>query len=55
MIFAIPGDAQGLPAALTDKPAGVATTAYLCTGMTCSAPMTDLGELARKLAAGVNM
>ncbi len=53
MIFAIPGDAQDLPAALAAKPAGAATTAYVCTGMTCAAPLTDLGELARKLTAGV--
>jgi uncharacterized protein len=51
MIFAIPGDAPDLPAALAAKPAAVAVTAYVCTGMTCSAPLTDLGELARKLGA----
>jgi hypothetical protein len=51
MTFAIPSDAEGLPPALADKRAGVATTAYVCTGMTCSAPLTDLGELARKLAS----
>jgi uncharacterized protein YyaL (SSP411 family) len=49
MIFAIPGDAPDLPAALAAKPAAAAVTAYVCTGMTCSAPLTDLGELARKL------
>ena len=49
MIFAIPDDASGLPAALAAKPAAGAVTAYVCTGMTCSAPLTDLGELARKL------
>ena len=54
LIFAIPRDATNLPPALADKAAGPATTAYLCTGMTCSAPLTDLGELARKLAAGVS-
>ena len=54
LIFAIPRDAKNLPPALADKAAGPATTAYLCTGMTCSAPLTDLGELARKLAAGVS-
>jgi uncharacterized protein YyaL (SSP411 family) len=54
MTFAIPNDAQDLPAALADKRAGSCTTAYLCTGMTCSAPLTDLGELARKLIVGVD-
>jgi uncharacterized protein YyaL (SSP411 family) len=51
MIFAIPNETPGLPAALADKPGGAVTTAYLCTGMTCSAPLTDLGELARKLTS----
>jgi uncharacterized protein len=51
MIFAIANDAANLPAALADKRPGATTTAYLCTGMTCSAPMTDLGEVARKLAS----
>ena len=54
LIFAIPRDTANLPQALADKAAGHTTTAYLCTGMTCSAPLTDLGELARKLASGVD-
>jgi len=54
MIFAIPRDAAGLPQALAEKRAGPDTTAYLCTGMTCTAPLTDFGELARKLAAGID-
>jgi uncharacterized protein YyaL (SSP411 family) len=54
LIFAIPRDATNLPPALADKSAGPTTTAYLCTGMTCSAPLTDLEELARKLASGVS-
>ena len=49
LLFAIPADAPNLPAALADKRAHGATTAYLCTGMTCSAPINDLGELARAL------
>jgi uncharacterized protein YyaL (SSP411 family) len=52
MVFAIPGDAAGLPAALAAKPALSSVTAYVCTGMTCGAPLTDLGELARRLASG---
>jgi uncharacterized protein YyaL (SSP411 family) len=51
MIFAIPSDAAGLPPALAQKHATAGTSAYLCTGMTCSAPLTDLSELARKLVA----
>jgi hypothetical protein len=49
LVFAIPGDAAGLPAALADKRAGAATTAYLCRGTTCSAPLGTLGELVRAL------
>ena len=48
MIFAIPNDAE-LPPALQAKRAGPATVAYWCRGMTCSAPMTDLAEIARTL------
>jgi uncharacterized protein YyaL (SSP411 family) len=50
LIFAVPRDAANLPQALAGKAAGPTTVAYLCTGMTCSAPLGDLGELARKLA-----
>jgi uncharacterized protein YyaL (SSP411 family) len=51
MIFAIPGDAPDLPPALAEKRATGTTTAYVCTGMTCRAPLTDLGLLARWLAS----
>ena len=40
MVFAIPEGAE-LPGALAAKSAGASTVAYLCTGMTCSAPMTS--------------
>jgi uncharacterized protein len=50
MIFAIPNDAPDLPAGLAAKRAGTDTVAYVCTGMTCSAPIADLGEVARELA-----
>jgi uncharacterized protein YyaL (SSP411 family) len=52
MIFAIPADAE-LPPALAQKAAHRAPVAYLCTGMTCSAPLTDLATIVRdlKLAA----
>jgi uncharacterized protein YyaL (SSP411 family) len=49
MVFAIPDDAPGLPPALAAKPASGAVTAYVCRGMTCGAPLTDLRELARIL------
>jgi uncharacterized protein YyaL (SSP411 family) len=48
MIYAIPNDAA-LPPALAAKRAGPATVAYWCRGMTCSAPLTDLAEIARTL------
>jgi len=46
MIFAIPSDAE-LPAALAAKRPSETTVAYLCTGMTCSAPLDSLEEVAR--------
>ena len=52
MIFAIP-DGVELPAALAAKNAGASTLAYLCTGMTCSAPMTDFSEVWRALTLRV--
>jgi len=48
MIYAIPNDAQ-LPAALAAKRPSETTVAYLCTGMTCSAPLANLEEVARTL------
>jgi uncharacterized protein YyaL (SSP411 family) len=48
MIFAIPNGAQ-LPPALDAKRPGETTVAYLCTGMTCSAPLANLEEVARAL------
>jgi hypothetical protein len=50
MIVAIPRDAAGLPPGLAAKQALAGTVAYLCTGMTCSAPIGDLNEIARELA-----
>jgi uncharacterized protein len=48
MIFAIPNNAE-LPAALAAKRPSEATVAYLCTGMTCSAPLENLEEVTRTL------
>jgi uncharacterized protein YyaL (SSP411 family) len=48
LIFAIPRDAAGLPPTLAAKSAAH-TVAYVCTGMTCSAPLGDLNEVAREL------
>jgi uncharacterized protein YyaL (SSP411 family) len=54
MIFAIPRDAAELPPALAAKLATAGTVAYVCTGMTCSAPLTDLGEIARELTLRID-
>ena len=51
MIFAIPNEVVDLPAGLADKRVGTETTAYICRGTTCSAPLTDLTDVARTLAA----
>jgi len=51
MIFAIPDDAADLPPALAARAGGPDTTAYVCTGMTCAAPIADLRTLAAALVA----
>jgi uncharacterized protein len=51
MIFAIPADAAELPPALAEKRPQTQVVAYLCSGMTCSAPMTNLAEISRALIA----
>jgi uncharacterized protein len=48
MIFAIPNDAE-LPPALAAKRAGPETLAYLCSGMTCSAPLANFEEISRAI------
>jgi uncharacterized protein len=53
MIFAIPSDAAELPPAVAAKRAMAGTVAYLCTGMTCSAPLADLDQIARELTLRV--
>ncbi|MFL6574986.1 MAG: thioredoxin domain-containing protein, partial [Povalibacter sp.] len=45
LIFAIPADVKDLPAAIADKKLVGNTVAYLCTGMTCSAPLQSLEAL----------
>jgi uncharacterized protein len=54
MIFAIPRDAGNLPAALAAKQAASGTVAYVCTGMTCSAPFSSLREIARELSLRIS-
>jgi uncharacterized protein YyaL (SSP411 family) len=54
LIFAIPRDAAELPPALAAKSAAADTVAYVCTGMTCSAPLGDLHGVARELTLRFN-
>ncbi|MGI9246726.1 MAG: thioredoxin domain-containing protein, partial [Steroidobacteraceae bacterium] len=50
MIVAVPSQQHDLPAALADKKAAArGVVAYVCRGMTCSAPVASLGELVRNL------
>jgi uncharacterized protein YyaL (SSP411 family) len=49
LIFTIPRDAAQLPPALAAKRAMAGTVAYVCTGMACSEPVTELDEIARQL------
>jgi uncharacterized protein len=49
MIFAIPRDAADLPPAIAAKRATEGTVAYVCRGMTCSEPIEELSEIARRL------
>jgi uncharacterized protein YyaL (SSP411 family) len=53
MLFAIPDTAQ-LPTGLAEKRATAGTVAYLCSGMTCSAPLTDFESLVRQLQLPVS-
>jgi uncharacterized protein YyaL (SSP411 family) len=52
LVFAIPDDAGDLPTALAEKRAAERTVAYVCRGMTCSAPLTDLERLVTELRSG---
>jgi uncharacterized protein YyaL (SSP411 family) len=45
LVFAIPADAPQLPLALAEKKPMDTTVAYICRGMTCSAPMRSISEL----------
>ena len=45
LVFAIAADASGLPAAIADKKPLPETAAYVCRGMTCSAPVRSLSSL----------
>jgi uncharacterized protein YyaL (SSP411 family) len=51
-VAAIPDDATDLPEGLAAKRPQQRTVAYLCRGMTCSAPLATLGDLVRALRTG---
>ena len=47
----IPEDAANLPGLLAERAGGPTAVAYICEGMVCQAPITDLAEFERALAA----
>lgn len=47
--IAIPNDARHLPGALAERGARGTVTAYVCTGIQCSAPITELSALETEL------
>jgi hypothetical protein len=49
VVLPVPSSARDLPQALADKKPAQGTVAYVCRGMTCSAPVPSLGELVRTL------
>jgi uncharacterized protein YyaL (SSP411 family) len=49
LVLPIPADATNLPPALADKITRETTTAYVCKGSTCSAPIKSIGALAQHL------
>ncbi len=49
LVFPIPDDATALPPALQAKPAEGALTAYLCQGLSCSAPLTERDRILEHL------
>jgi hypothetical protein len=48
-VFAIPGDAEGLPAGLAEKASADGPVGYRCVGPVCGPPIRSLSELARAL------
>ncbi len=51
LILGIAADAQGLPAALSDKRPGKTTLAYVCRGSVCSAPLDSVAGVLDALRA----
>jgi len=51
LVLGIPNGVEGLPEVL-DKPAGIGVNAFICQGVTCSAPVSDLDLMRRLLMPG---
>ena len=49
MVFAIPDQADDLPDSIKAKSGNGEPRVYVCTGMSCSVPMSDLAEVSRAL------
>jgi uncharacterized protein YyaL (SSP411 family) len=49
LTLAIPADAQGLPGLLNERKPLADTVAYVCSGQTCQAPVTDPAEFEQTL------
>ena len=52
LLFFIADDVDELPGLLASRPSQDATTAYLCQGTECLAPITDMAELSERLGTG---
>jgi uncharacterized protein YyaL (SSP411 family) len=50
LALAIPGDVTDLPGILAERSTKNGVTAYICTGHTCSAPVTDLAQFESALS-----
>ena len=50
LVFSIPADAEDLPGALALRKSSGSTIAYVCRGMSCSPPVTSLGDLAAEIS-----
>jgi uncharacterized protein YyaL (SSP411 family) len=53
VVLGVPGDASGLPEALA-KPLGQGVNAFICQGVTCSAPVSELDLMRRLLMPAGN-
>ncbi|MFQ6023690.1 MAG: thioredoxin domain-containing protein [Acidiferrobacterales bacterium] len=52
LTVAVPDDGEALPGILAEREPKAAVTAYVCSGHSCSAPITELAELDAELKQG---